>query len=202
LVSGAGCHVRVGVVALQGAFARHIGMLRRSGSTAVPVRTPEDLNGCDAVVLPGGESTTIGKLLDSSGLRSELADRLAAGLPALGTCAGLILLAREIVAPVPNDAHPFGAIDLCVRRNAFGRQVDSFEADLDVAGLDAPFHGVFIRAPWIESYGAGVEVLAWQNGHAVMARQGPVVVCSFHPELTDDTRIHALFVDHVRRGLG
>ena len=185
----------------------------------VDVRTPADLDGVDAVVLPGGESTTMSHLLGTSGLFDPLAQRLADGMPAFGTCAGMILLAAEVLDGRP-DQRSFGTIDIAVRRNAFGRQVASFEADLPTAGLDRPFHAVFIRAPWVERTGAQVEVLATvaptqrpvgnmadaaprRNAEErgvipVLCRSGPVLVSSFHPELTDDDRIHRLFVDMVK----
>lgn len=188
----------IGVVALQGAFGLHVDALRDCGATVATVRLPADLGPCDAVVLPGGESTTMGKLLDSSGLRAPLAERLAAGMPTFGTCAGMILCAAEVLDPVPNDPAPLGAVDISVRRNAYGRQVESFEADLDVAALgEASLRAVFIRAPVVERVGPGVDVLAWQNGSAVLARDGTVVVCSFHPELTGDRRVHRYFSDLV-----
>ena len=183
----------VGVLALQGAFARHADALERLGCAAPEVRTPAQLDAVDALVLPGGESTTLAKLLDTSGLHEPLAARLAEGMPVLGTCAGMILLACEIEDVRP-DQWSFGAIDLAVRRNGYGRQVDSFEADLDVAGLDAPFHAVFIRAPRVLRAGAGVEVLARVDGDPVLCRHGAVTVACFHPELTDDLRLHRLFV--------
>lgn len=189
----------IGVVALQGAFALHVEALADCGALVHKVRLPADLNGCDAVVIPGGESTTMGKLLESSGLRGPLGERLAAGMPTFGTCAGLILCAREVLDPVPNDAAPFGVIDVVVRRNAYGRQVQSFEADLQISAVGTdPFRGVFVRAPVVESVGPGVEVLSWQNGRAVLARQGPVLVAAFHPELTRDRRVHGYFVDLAR----
>jgi len=186
--------VRVGVLALQGASAAHADALRRLGADAVEVRTPAQLEGVDAVVLPGGESTTISFLLDSSGLREPLAELLAAGVPAFGTCAGMILLATDVLDGRP-DQRSFGAIDLAVRRNAFGRQLDSFEADLEVTGLDEPFHAVFIRAPGVERVGDDVEVLAEVDGLPVLCRQGAIMVSSFHPELTDDLRLHELFLN-------
>jgi pyridoxal 5'-phosphate synthase pdxT subunit len=189
---------RIAVLALQGASAAHADALRRLGADAVEVRTPAQLDGVDGVVLPGGESTTISFLLDSSGLREPLAERLDDGLPAFGTCAGMILLATEVLDGRP-DQRSFGAIDLGVRRNAFGRQLDSFEADLDVTGLDEPFHAVFIRAPGVEATGDGVEVLAEVDGQAVLCRQGAIMVSSFHPELTDDLRLHQLFLDSFDR---
>jgi pyridoxal 5'-phosphate synthase pdxT subunit len=188
---------KVGVLALQGAFAVHARALREAGATPTEVRTPEDLAGVDAVVLPGGESTTNSMLLESSGLFEPLADRLAGGLPAFGTCAGMILLGRRVLDGRP-DQRCFGAVDLDVRRNAFGRQVDSFEADLAVDGLDRPFPAVFIRAPVVERVGDGVEVLATlADGRAVLCRQGPVLVAAFHPELSDDLRLHELFLREV-----
>jgi len=185
---------RVAVLALQGASAAHADALRRLGADAVEVRTPAQLEGADAVVLPGGESTTISFLLDSSGLRDPVSELLAARVPAFGTCAGMILLATDVLDGRP-DQRSFGAIDLAVRRNAFGRQLDSFEADLDVTGLDEPFHAVFIRAPGVERAGDGVEVLAEVDGHPVLCRQGAIMVSSFHPELTDDLRLHQLFLN-------
>ncbi len=189
---------RVGVLALQGAFALHVRSLARLGVTAVEVRTPAELDGVDALVLPGGESTTMSKLLDSQRLFEPLSERLAAGMPALGTCAGMILLARDVLDGRA-DQRSFGAIDIAVRRNAFGRQVDSFEADLDVVGLpEAPVHAVFIRAPVVEAVGEGVEILAQvEGGRPVACRQGPVLVTSFHPELAPDLRVHELFLREV-----
>ena len=186
--------MKVGVLALQGAFARHVRVLADLGAATVEVRTADDLAGVDALVLPGGESTTMSMLLDSSGLRDPVAERLADGLPVLGTCAGMILLAAR-VADGRSDQRSFGAIDLDVRRNGYGRQVDSFEAGLDVTGLDEPFHGVFIRAPVVERVGAGVEVLAAVDGRPVLCRQERVLVAAFHPEMSDDDRIHGRFLD-------
>jgi 5'-phosphate synthase pdxT subunit len=185
---------QVGVLALQGAFAAHGRTLRGLGADVVEVRTPEHLAAVDALVLPGGESTTIQQLLASSGLWEPLAARLADGLPVLGTCAGMILLATEVLDGRA-DQRSFGVVDLAVRRNGYGRQVDSFEADLPVAGLDRPFHAVFIRAPLVESAGAAVQVLAEHEGHPVLCRQGHVTVASFHPELSGDDRIHARFLE-------
>jgi 5'-phosphate synthase pdxT subunit len=194
LVSTAG--LKVGVLALQGAVRPHLAALGSLGATPVEVRTPEDLSGVEALVLPGGESTTMSKLLDTSGLREPLAERLAAGMPALGTCAGMILLAREVRDGRP-DQRSLGVVDIAVRRNAFGRQVDSFEADLVVTGDEVPLHAVFIRAPVIEEAGAGVDVLASVRDRPVLARQGPVIVASFHPELTDDLRLHQLLLSEI-----
>jgi 5'-phosphate synthase pdxT subunit len=186
--------MKIGVLALQGATRPHREVLEALGADAVDVRTPDDLAAIDAIVVPGGESTTISFLLDSSGLREPLRDRLADGLPALGTCAGMILLADDVLDGRA-DQVSLGAIDIGVRRNAFGRQRDSFEADLAIAGLDAPFHAVFIRAPVVERVGEGVEVLASVGDRPVLCRQGSVLVTSFHPELSDDLRLHQLFLE-------
>ncbi len=185
--------MRVGVLSLQGAIGPHRDMLARLGVDSAEVRGPAELDLVDALVIPGGESTTISKLLDANGLFEPIQRRLDDGMPALGTCAGMILLADDVIDGRP-DQRCFGAIDIAVRRNAFGRQVDSFEADLAVAGLDAPLHAVFIRAPVVERVGDGVEVLATVEGQAVCCRQGAVVVSSFHPELSGDTRLHELFL--------
>lgn len=186
--------MKVGVLALQGAFARHLAAFESMAVAAIEVRTERDLLDVGAIVIPGGESTTISMLLDRCGLRAALAERLADGLPALGTCAGAITLGRDVLDGRP-DQRSFGAIDVAVRRNAYGRQVDSFEADLAVTALAEPFRGVFIRAPVIESVGDGVEVLATVHGSPVLCRQGPVVVSTFHPELAGDTRLHEQFVE-------
>lgn len=185
---------KVGVLALQGAFAAHASVLRGLGAEPVEVRRPEHLDGVDALVLPGGESTTMSMLLESSGLFDPIAERLAAGMPAFGTCAGMILLGTTILDGRA-DQRCFGAVDVDVRRNAFGRQVDSFEAELPVEGLDGPFHAVFIRAPVVERVGDGAEVLATVAGRPVLCRQGPVLVAAFHPELGTDARLHQLFID-------
>ena len=186
--------MKVGVLALQGAFARHSEVLTDLGAVPLEVRTPGDLDAVDAMVVPGGESTTMSMLLDSSGLRPSLAERLADGLPVLGTCAGMILLAVR-VTDGRDDQRSFGAIDIDVRRNGYGRQVDSFEDQLSVTGLDAPFHGVFIRAPVVERVGSDVEVLATVDGVPVLCREGAVLVSSFHPEMSGDGRIHERFLD-------
>lgn len=188
----------VGVLALQGAVERHALMLARLGVESREVRTPAELATVDALVLPGGESTTMSKLLELNGLFDPLAARLADGMPAFGTCAGMILLATEVLDGRA-DQRSFGAIDVAVRRNAFGRQVDSFETELAVTGVDAPVHAVFIRAPAVERVGPEVEVLASVDGRPVACRQGPVLVTAFHPELSDDTSIHRLFLDGVAR---
>jgi 5'-phosphate synthase pdxT subunit len=188
--------VKVGLLALQGAIGPHADALRALDATPVEVRTPAQLADVDALIIPGGESTTMSKLLDTSGLAAPLRERLAAGLPTFGTCAGMIVLARTVLDGRA-DQNSFDAIDVTVRRNAFGRQVDSFEADLAITGLDAPFHAVFIRAPFVEQVGDGVEVLASVDGHPVLCRQGRVVVSAFHPELTGDLRLHEQFLSLV-----
>jgi pyridoxal 5'-phosphate synthase pdxT subunit len=192
-----GSGVKVGVLALQGASARHAAMLARLGAEPVAVRTPTELAGVDALVLPGGESTTISMLLESSGLFGPVADRLAGGMPAFGTCAGMILLGSEILDGRP-DQRCFGALDIAVQRNAFGRQVDSFEADLAVHGVEGPpLHAVFIRAPVVERVADEVEVLAAVGGRPVLCRQGQALAAAFHPELGDDPRLHELFLTEV-----
>jgi 5'-phosphate synthase pdxT subunit len=187
--------VKVGVLALQGAFREHREVLDALGVDVVEVRAPEQVAALDALVLPGGESTTIAKLLDFSGLRAPLADAISGGMPVFGTCAGMILLATEVLDGRP-DQWSFGAIDVAVRRNGYGRQRDSFEVPLDVAALPGgPFPGVFIRAPVVVSAGEGVETLASHDGVPVLLRDGPVWVSSFHPELACDPRLHKLFLD-------
>ena len=186
--------MKVGVLALQGAFAAHTRMLRALGAEPREVRGPDDLDLVDALVMPGGESTTMSMLLQSSSLHDPIRSRIVDGMPVLATCAGLILLADGVRDGRP-DQIGFGVLDVDVRRNAFGRQVDSFEADLDVVGLDAPFHGVFIRAPIVERAGDDVEVLAALEGRPVLVRQGSVLAAAFHPELSDDNRIHRLFLE-------
>ena len=187
----------IGVLALQGDVAEHVAALHALGADALEVRTPADLERAEAIVLPGGESTAVSLLLASSGLRLPLEARLEAGMPAFGTCAGMILLAREVVDG-RHDQWSLGAIDLTVRRNAFGSQSSSFEAELDVTGVEGgPLHAVFIRAPVVESAGPSVEVLARVDGHPVIVRQGKVLACSFHPELVGDLRLHELFLQEV-----
>jgi 5'-phosphate synthase pdxT subunit len=186
----------VGVLALQGAFVAHERALRSAGATTRQVRQPGDLVGLDALVMPGGESTTMSRLLSTSGLYDELKALISDGLPVFGTCAGMILLASEVLDGRP-DQRNFGAIDVAVRRNGYGRQVDSFEADIDVADFDESFHAVFIRAPKVVGVGPNVEVLAEHDGVPVVARQGHVMVASFHPELTGDARLHARFLQEV-----
>jgi len=177
--------LKVGVLALQGDFEAHARTLRQLGAEPSEVRVPADLEARDAVVIPGGESTTIGKLISSAGLEPALRAHHEAGRPILGTCAGLI---------VCDDEH-LGFIDATARRNAFGRQLQSFEVDLEVEGAgDEPLRAVFIRAPWVERCGPEVEVLASYDGHPVAIREGNVLACSFHPELTEDPRFHAIFM--------
>ena len=184
----------VGVLALQGAFSAHIEAFASLGVVCREVRTPDDLSGVGALVIPGGESSTISQLIESSGLTLPLRERLGSGMPAFGTCAGMILLAARILDGRP-DQISFAAIDISVRRNAYGRQVDSFEADIETAS--GHFHGVFIRAPRIDDVGPGVEVLGRLDGEPVLVRQGNVLAASFHPELSGDAGLHALFAEMV-----
>ncbi|HUB98936.1 MAG TPA: pyridoxal 5'-phosphate synthase glutaminase subunit PdxT [Solirubrobacterales bacterium] len=177
--------MKVGVLALQGDFEAHARTLRRLGAEVSEVRTAAELEGLDGLVIPGGESTTISKGIEAAGLEPALRAHHEAGRPILGTCAGLIVC----------DAEHLGFIDATARRNAFGRQLQSFEAELEVEGIgDEPLRAVFIRAPWVESHGAGVEVLASYDGHPVAIRDGSVLATAFHPELTDDPRFHAIFM--------
>lgn len=195
---------RIGVLALQGDVLEHLRLLAEAGAAGRTVRSVADLETLDGLVLPGGESTTIGKLLDLQGLTAPLRERIADGLPVLGTCAGAILLAREALT---HDGRPspqplLGGMDTVVRRNAFGRQVASFETDLAVEGVDGTMHAVFIRAPWIEEVGPGVEVLARVDtplgARVVVARQGPLLASAFHPELAGEAGLHRLFAATVR----
>jgi len=190
----------VGVLALQGDVREHRRALEAAGADVRSVRTAGELDGLDGIVLPGGESTTIGRLLDVFGLLGPLRAALGAGLPAYGCCAGMVLLANEVVGGPPGQVL-LGGLDVTVRRNAFGSQVHSFEAPLPVAGLDSDLHAVFIRAPWVERAGPGVQVLAEVRGHPVAVRQGDLLATSFHPELTGDVRLHALFVEVVRTSI-
>ncbi|MFI7343397.1 pyridoxal 5'-phosphate synthase glutaminase subunit PdxT [Streptomyces sp. NPDC050085] len=188
----------IGVLALQGDVREHLVALAAADAVARPVRRPEELAEVDGLVIPGGESTTISKLAELFGLLEPLRARVRAGLPVYGTCAGMIMLADKILDP-RSGQETIGGIDMIVRRNAFGRQNESFEAAVDVQGVEGdPVEGVFIRAPWVESVGADVQVLAEHAGHIVAVRQGDVLATSFHPELTGDHRIHGLFVDMVR----
>jgi 5'-phosphate synthase pdxT subunit len=190
----------VGVLALQGDVREHLRALSDAGADAVAVKTAGDLARIDGLVIPGGESTTIGKLLAIFGLLEPLRARIADGMPAYGSCAGMILLADRVLGGKPGQPL-VGGLDVAVRRNAFGRQVDSFESDVEVVGVEGgPVHAVFIRAPWVEEYGPGVEVLASVGGHPVAVRQGPLLATSFHPELTGDRRVHALFVNLIDGG--
>lgn len=191
--------VAVGVLALQGDTREHLAALNEAGAEAVTVRRLAELHSVDALVIPGGESTAMSHLLREFELLEPLRGLLRDGMPAYGSCAGMILLAGEILdAGVPGRAAlPLGGIDMTVRRNAFGRQVDSFEEDLTVTGIDGPVHAVFIRAPWVERVGPEVEVLATAAGHPVAVRQGRMLATSFHPEMTGDRRVHAMFVDMV-----
>jgi pyridoxal 5'-phosphate synthase pdxT subunit len=185
------------VLALQGDTREHLAALREAGAEPSTVRRRSELDAVDALVIPGGESTTMTYLLREFELLEPLRSRLAEGMPAYGSCAGMILLASEILdaGAVGRDAAPLKAIDMTVRRNAFGRQVDSFEGDIAFEGLDRPVHAVFIRAPWVERIGPDVQVLASAAGHIVAVRQGKMLATSFHPEMTGDRRIHRLFVD-------
>ena len=191
---------RIGVLALQGDTREHLAALREAGAESMSVRRRTELDAVDALVLPGGESTTISHLLLDLDLLEPLRQRLADGLPAYGACAGMILLASEILDAGASGrrALPLRAIDMTVRRNAFGRQVDSFEGDIAFEGLASPVRAVFIRAPWVERVGEDVQVLARAAGHVVAVRQGSVLATAFHPEMTGDRRIHRLFVDIVR----
>ena len=189
----------IGILALQGAFRAHELSVRRLGVDTVQVRTPEDLDRVDALVMPGGESTTMSHLHTTSQLFDTIAKRLADDMPTFGTCAGMILLSTHL-HDAREDQRSFACLDVDVRRNAYGRQVDSFETDLDVVGFDAPFHAVFIRAPRVERVGSGVDVIAEHDGVAVLVRQGAIMAASFHPELTDDSRIHERFLTMVKEG--
>jgi 5'-phosphate synthase pdxT subunit len=192
----------IGVLALQGDVRQHRAMLEASGARTLAVRRPEELDDVDGIVIPGGESTTMSKLARAFGVLDPLRTRVSGGLPAFGTCAGMILLADRIEGGTA-DQETIGGLDVVVRRNAFGRQVDSFEADLDVVGFEEPFHALFIRAPWVEKTGAEVSVVArvasgTEVGRIVAVRQAHLLATSFHPEITGDARFHRLFVDQVR----
>jgi pyridoxal 5'-phosphate synthase pdxT subunit len=187
---------RVAVLALQGAFREHCAALAEVGLDPVEARVATDLDGVSGLVIPGGESTTMSKLVDAYGLEQPIRELHASGAPVFGTCAGMIMVAAAAVDGRPDQRH-LGLIDIDVRRNAFGRQVASFEAELRLAGDSTPLTGVFIRAPWIERAGAGVEVLATFDGHPVAAREDRVLVTAFHPELTADRRLHSIFAGMV-----
>jgi len=183
--------VLIGVLALQGGFAAHARMLRELGAEVREVRTPADLEGIDGLIMPGGESTTMSLGIEREGLADPLRELVGRGTPVLGTCAGLIMLDRDHL----------GLMDTLAKRNAFGRQLHSFEADVDLPEVGS-FHAVFIRAPWIAEHGPAVEILAEVDGHPVAARQGPMLVVSFHPELTGDSRLHEAFIRQVRAVAG
>ncbi|MFD9427889.1 MULTISPECIES: pyridoxal 5'-phosphate synthase glutaminase subunit PdxT [unclassified Streptomyces] len=188
----------IGVLALQGDVREHLIALASADALARPVRRPEELAEVDGLVIPGGESTTMSKLAVLFGMLEPLRERVRAGMPVYGTCAGMILLADRILDP-RSGQETVGGIDMIVRRNAFGRQNESFEAAVEVDGIEGgPVQGVFIRAPWVESVGAAADVIAEHGGHIVAVRQGNALATSFHPELTGDHRVHALFVDMVR----
>jgi 5'-phosphate synthase pdxT subunit len=190
----------VGVLALQGDVAEHLRAVREAGGRAVAVRRPDELDAVDGLIIPGGESTTMWKLAVTFELIDPLRKRLAAGLPVFGSCAGMIMLASRLTDRASGQ-DTLGGLDITVRRNAFGRQVDSFESDIPLRGIGAPdFRAVFIRAPWVEQAGRGVEILGTEprTGRIVAVRQGPALATAFHPELTPDRRVHGLFVDMVR----
>jgi 5'-phosphate synthase pdxT subunit len=190
--------VRIGALALQGDFREHLAVVDRLGRTGVEVRTPNELATVEALIIPGGESTTIGRLATIYGLMDVLRERIAGGMPVLGTCAGMIVLASATTGPAQPQ---LGVLHVVVERNAFGRQVDSFEADLDVDGFVEPMRAVFIRAPWIDDVGADVEILATVEDpggggeHPVVVRQDHILATSFHPELTDDDRLHTMLIE-------
>ncbi len=190
----------IGVLALQGDVAEHVRAITQAGARPLPVRRAAELDAVDGLIIPGGESTTIWKLADIFDLVDPLRERIGAGMPVFGSCAGMIMLASRLVERA-SEQETFGAIDMTVRRNAFGRQADSFESDIDLAGVGGPpFRAVFIRAPWVEQVGPGVEILATEprTGRIVAVRQGPVLATAFHPELTQDNRVHSIFTDMVR----
>ena len=188
--------MKVGVLALQGAFKLHVQALERLGVEAIEVRSLENFGASEALIIPGGESTTMSFLLESSGIFDSLQERSNNGMPILGTCAGMILLSSKITDG-RNDQKPLNLIDIEVRRNGYGRQIDSFESDLLIQGFNRSYRGVFIRAPLVENVSEKVEVLAEINGRPVMCRQDSIIVTSFHPELADDDRIHAEFLELV-----
>ena len=189
--------MKIGVLGLQGDVREHVRLLESAGATPLIVKRAEELADVQGLVIPGGESTTIGKLLDRFDLLGPVGERARAGMPLYGTCAGLILMATE-VAGDQDAPHRIGVLDVTVRRNAYGRQVDSFETDLDVEGLDDPLRAVFIRAPVIERAGTDVEVLATHRDRPVLVRQGPHLASSFHPEIAGDVRVHSMFVEMVK----
>lgn len=188
--------MKVGVLALQGAFREHIYAIEALDVSAVAVRKPDQLGELDGLVIPGGESTAIAKLMESYGFYEPIAQRHGEGMAVWGTCAGAILIAKHVSDGVAGQ-RSLALMDVEVRRNAYGRQIDSFEVDLDFAHLDGPFKGVFIRAPWLERVGKGVEVLAEHDGHIVAARQHRLLSTTFHPELTGDPRVHRFFIERI-----
>ncbi|MGP3969131.1 pyridoxal 5'-phosphate synthase glutaminase subunit PdxT [Streptomyces sp. 6N223] len=191
-------HPVIGVLALQGDVREHLAALEAAGATALPVRRPEELGRVQGLVIPGGESTTISKLAAAFGLLEPMRERVRSGMPAYGSCAGMIMLADKILDP-RSAQETIGGIDMIVRRNAFGRQNESFEAAVELDGVaGGPVPGVFIRAPWVESIGARAESLAEYDGHSVAVRQGRLLATAFHPELTGDHRVHRLFAEMVR----
>jgi 5'-phosphate synthase pdxT subunit len=190
---------RIGVLALQGAFREHLAALQRQGADATPLRSADELGGLQGVVLPGGESTTMDKLLRKFGLQRPLAEAISGGMPVMATCAGVILLATDVLDGLP-DQESLGVLPLRVRRNAYGRQPESFEADLDLDVLDAPFRGVFIRAPLIEHVGDGLDVIAELDGNPVAVGDNRRLVLTFHPELSGDDRIHRHFLERMVDG--
>jgi pyridoxal 5'-phosphate synthase pdxT subunit len=187
----------IGVLALQGDVREHVRALEETGAEAKPVRRLAEIEACDGLVIPGGESTTLWKLATAFELMEPLRKLIACGMPAFGSCAGMIMLADRLRDGMAGQ-ETFGGIDMTVRRNAFGRQVDSFEREIQLAGETGSFHAVFIRAPWVEDAGAGVSVLGEDNGRIIAVRQGPLLATAFHPELTPDRRVHKLFTQMVK----
>jgi 5'-phosphate synthase pdxT subunit len=187
--------MRVGVLALQGDFREHLAALEKIGVSAIPVKKPEEIEVVDALIIPGGESTTIAKLARTFGVFEFIQKRIANGMPVYGSCAGLILLANKVIDGTVGQ-ETFGGLDITARRNAFGRQVDSFEGEIEFKGLGT-LNGVFIRAPWVEQVGDGVEVLATSHDHPVAVKKGNILATSFHPELTNDYAVHKYFVEEI-----
>jgi len=185
---------RVGVLALQGDVREHVRILDNLGAEAIEVKKPDQIESIEAMIIPGGESTTIGKMAVRFGMLDPIREVIGGGIPVYGTCAGMILLAAAVA---DGDQPLVGALDVVVKRNAFGRQNESFETELEIEGLDEPFHAVFIRAPWIEKVGSDVEVLSELDDHPVMVRQGRILATSFHPELTGDGRIHRMLLELI-----
>ena len=187
--------MRVGVLALQGDFREHLAALEKIGVAAIPVKKAEEIEAIDALIIPGGESTTIAKLARTFGVFESIQKRITSGMPVYGSCAGLILLANKVIDGIVGQ-ETFGGLDITARRNAFGRQVDSFEGEIEFKGI-GKLNGVFIRAPWVEEIGDGVEVLATSHGHPVAVRKGNILATSFHPELTNDYAVHKYFVEEL-----